>query len=65
MSEQHGMRHWRGFVAALNAAGFDVLITDPRGNGISDGVAGFNTAEQATTCSANSIRWRRATACGC
>jgi pimeloyl-ACP methyl ester carboxylesterase len=47
MSEQHGMRHWRGFFAALNAAGFDVLITDLRGNGISDGVAGFNTAGQA------------------
>lgn len=47
LSEQHGMRHWRGFVAALNEAGFDVLVTDRRGNGISGGVAGFNTAEQA------------------
>ena len=47
MSEQHGMRHWRGFIAALNEAGFDVLVTDRRGNGISGGVAGFNTAEQA------------------
>lgn len=47
LSEQYGMRHWRGFVAMLNQAGFDVLITDRRGNGISGGVAGFNTAEQA------------------
>lgn len=41
------MRHWRGFAAALNENGFDVLVTDRRGNGISGGVAGFNTAEQA------------------
>ena len=47
LSEQYGMRHWRGFVSILNQAGFDVLITDRRGNGISGGVAGFNTAEQA------------------
>ncbi len=47
MSEQFGMRHWRGFAAALNEAGFDVLATDRRGNGVSGGVAGFNTAEQA------------------
>ncbi len=46
-SEQPGMRHWRGFAAALVAAGFDVLLTDRRGNGISGGVSGFNTAEQA------------------
>jgi len=46
-TEQPGMRHWRGFIAALNAAGFDVLVTDRRGNGISGGVMGFNTAEQA------------------
>ena len=47
LSEQPGMRHWRGFAAALNEAGFDVLVTDRRGNGISGGVNGFNTAEQA------------------
>ena len=47
LSEQFGMRHWRGFASALNEAGFDVLVTDRRGNGISGGVAGFNTAEQA------------------
>lgn len=47
LSEQFGMRYWRGFVGILNQAGFDVLITDRRGNGISGGVAGFNTAEQA------------------
>ncbi|WP_043832066.1 hypothetical protein [Muricoccus aerilatus] len=46
-SEQPGMRHWRGFAAALNAAGLDVLVTDRRGNGISGGVSGYNTAEQA------------------
>ena len=47
LSEQFGIRHWRGFASALNAAGFDVLVTDRRGNGVSGGVAGFNTAEQA------------------
>lgn len=47
LSEQPGMRHWRGFLRAFNAAGFDVLITDRRGNGISGGRNGFNTAEQA------------------
>lgn len=47
LSEQFGMRHWRGFASAFNEAGFDVLVTDRRGNGISGGVAGFNTAEQA------------------
>jgi pimeloyl-ACP methyl ester carboxylesterase len=46
-SEEPGMRHWRGFIQALNAAGFDVLVTDRRGNGVSGGVSGFNTAEQA------------------
>lgn len=45
--EQPGMRHWRGFLASLQAGGFDVLVTDRRGNGISGGVSGFNTAEQA------------------
>jgi len=47
LSEQFGMRHWRGFAWALNEAGFDVLVTDRRSNGISGGMAGFNTAEQA------------------
>ena len=47
LSEQFGIRHWRGFAWALNEAGFDVLVTDRRGNGVSGGVAGFNTAEQA------------------
>lgn len=46
-SEEPGMRHWRGFIHALNAAGFDVLVTDRRGNGISGGVHGYDTAEQA------------------
>ncbi|SMF23315.1 hypothetical protein SAMN02982989_0058 [Xaviernesmea oryzae] len=47
LTEEPGMRHWRGFLSDLNAAGFDVLITDRRGNGISGGRNGFNTAEQA------------------
>lgn len=47
MSEEAGMRHWRGFASAFHAAGFDVLVTDRRGNGISGGQNGFNTAEQA------------------
>lgn len=46
-TEQAGMRHWRGFAQALHAAGFDVLLSDRRGNGISGGVSGFNTGEQA------------------
>ena len=45
-SEEPGMRNWRGFIAALNEAGFDVLVTDRRGNGISGGVHGYDTAEQ-------------------
>ena len=45
-SEQPGMRNWRGFVADLNNAGFDVLVTDRRGNGISGGEHGFDTLEQ-------------------
>ncbi|MBB3950620.1 hypothetical protein [Aureimonas jatrophae] len=47
LTEEAGMRHWRGFAAAFHAAGFDVLVTDRRGNGISGGMNGFNTAEQA------------------
>ena len=47
ITEEPGMRHWRGFIYDLYAAGFDVLVTDRRGNGISGGRNGFNTAEQA------------------
>jgi pimeloyl-ACP methyl ester carboxylesterase len=47
LTEEPGIRHWRGFLSDLNMAGFDVLITDRRGNGISGGRNGFNTAEQA------------------
>lgn len=47
VTEEPGMRHWRGFVYALNQAGFDVLVTDRRGNGVSGGLNGYNTAEQA------------------
>lgn len=46
LSEEAGGRYWRGFIHDLNAAGFDVLVTDRRGNGISGGQNGFNTAEQ-------------------
>lgn len=48
LTEEPGMRYWRRFLSDLNDAGFDVLITDRRGNGISGGRNGFNTAEQAT-----------------
>ena len=47
LTEESGARHWRGFIHALHAAGFDVLVTDRRGNGLSGGVSGYNTAEQA------------------
>jgi len=47
LSEEPGMRHWRGFLHQLNKAGFDVLITDRRGNGISGGQHGYDTAAQA------------------
>lgn len=45
-TEVAGQRHWRGFLAALWEAGFDVLALDRRGNGISGGVSSRNTAEQ-------------------
>lgn len=47
VSEQAGARIWRGFAAALNTAGFDILALDRRGNGLSSGVSANNTAEQA------------------
>ncbi|WP_108398483.1 hypothetical protein [Devosia submarina] len=47
LSEETGMRYWRGFLHDFSKAGFDVLITDRRGNGISGGQNGYNTAEQA------------------
>lgn len=47
LTEEPGIRYWRGFLSDLNQAGFDVLIADRRGNGISGGRNGFNTAEQA------------------
>ena len=46
-TEQAGQRYWRGFIAALWEAGFDVLATDRRGNGISGGSSSHNAAEQA------------------
>jgi len=47
LSEGPGMLHWRGFARAFHQVGFDVLVTDRRGNGLSGGQNGFNTAEQA------------------
>lgn len=47
LSEEIGMRHWRGIIHTINKAGLDVLVTDRRGNGVSGGKNGFNTAEQA------------------
>jgi hypothetical protein len=46
-TEQPAHRHWRSMLRQLNAAGFDVLVTDRRGNGLSGGRSGYNTAEQA------------------
>ncbi|WP_163271820.1 hypothetical protein [Chelativorans alearense] len=47
-NESSGMAPWRYHVHDLYAAGFDVLYTDRRGNGISGGVAGYNNlVEQA------------------
>ncbi|MBD3744601.1 MAG: hypothetical protein IE932_00135 [Sphingopyxis terrae] len=45
-TEQAGQRYWRGFVAALWDAGFDVLATVRRGNGVSGGASSHNAAEQ-------------------
>ena len=47
LTEESGGRHWRGFMRALHAVGLDVLVTDRRGNGLSGGASGYNTAEQA------------------
>ncbi|EUB99308.1 hypothetical protein PMI07_005589 [Rhizobium sp. CF080] len=47
-SEQSSMVGWRQHIHAFYAAGFDVLITDRRGNGISGGREGYDLGEQAT-----------------
>ncbi|KWT73888.1 hypothetical protein APY03_5739 [Variovorax sp. WDL1] len=41
-----GQRWWRENLQALNAAGFDVLAYDRRGEGISGGVSDIHTLEQ-------------------
>ena len=67
VSEEPGMRYWRGFVYTLNEAGFDVLVTDRRGNGVSGDLNGYNTAEQANDMFRDSVSWRSwraAKACG-
>lgn len=45
-SEEPGQRVFRSFIYSLYDAGFDVLVTDRRGNGISGGNHGYDTAEQ-------------------
>ncbi len=46
-TETIGMRGWREHLAALNAAGFDVLSYDRRGEGLSGGFSDTNTLEQS------------------
>ncbi|MDR6539386.1 hypothetical protein [Variovorax soli] len=45
-TETMGQRWWRENLHALNAAGFDVLACDRRGEGISGGFSDTNTLEQ-------------------
>ncbi|WP_313137873.1 hypothetical protein [Paracoccus jeotgali] len=45
-SEEPGQAVFRSFISDLYDAGFDVLVTDRRGNGISGGNHGYDTAEQ-------------------
>lgn len=45
-TETMGQRWWRENLHALNAAGFDVLAYDRRGEGISGGFSDTNTLEQ-------------------
>ncbi|MDR6858802.1 hypothetical protein [Variovorax guangxiensis] len=45
-TETMGQRWWRENLQALNAAGFDVLAYDRRGEGISGGFSDTNTLEQ-------------------
>ncbi len=42
-SEKWGLGHWRGYLHALNQAGFDVLTLDKRAHGISGGLNTANT----------------------
>lgn len=46
-SEKWGTPAWRGYLLALNEAGFDVLTLDKRGHGISGGLNGSNNALMA------------------
>jgi hypothetical protein len=46
-TETAGMRGWREHLYALNAAGFDVLSYDRRGEGLSGGFSDTNTLEQS------------------
>ncbi|WFS69440.1 hypothetical protein CFBP4996_26060 (plasmid) [Agrobacterium leguminum] len=47
LTECSGLRHWRRCVSDMISAGFDVLVTDRRGEGISGGRSASNTCEQA------------------
>lgn len=46
-SEKWGTPAWRGYLLALNRAGFDVLTLDKRGHGISGGLNASNNALMA------------------
>ncbi|MFD1797385.1 lysophospholipase [Paracoccus aurantiacus] len=46
-SEKWGTPAWRGYILALNEAGFDVLTLDKRGHGISGGRQASNNALMA------------------
>lgn len=46
MTENIGARHFRECLASIRGEGFDVLATDLRGHGVSDGVNGSNAFQQ-------------------
>jgi pimeloyl-ACP methyl ester carboxylesterase len=46
-TEQWGQRQYRQLLYDFNQAGFDVLIVDRRGHGISGGVNGYDSSESA------------------
>jgi len=46
-TEKWGVLQWRETIYKLNLAGFDVLTLDKRGHGISGGLQGSNTLQQA------------------
>jgi hypothetical protein len=46
-TEQWGSRQFRQFLYSFNQSGFDVLVLDKRGHGISGGINGYDSAEMA------------------